>query len=199
MEQTFSKKEILVLKEESFFRTRKVITEKIFHQLSKTVSAIQATPSFKKIHFPKGTDITTGKISKGENYLGLPFIILDFPRLFSSEKIFAFRTMMWWGNFLSCTFLISGEQVSFLKKNLLSHLTALKRDDVFLCVNASSWLHHFESDNYLPLKLLSKKQVATILSNQEFVKVARKVPVSEINVLQKFSVESFEIFSTLLL
>ena len=192
---SFSKKEIQVLKEESFFRAKKIITEKIFHQLSETVKAIQSTSSFKKISFPKRTDITTGKITKGENYLGLPFIILDFPRWFSSEKIFAFRTMVWWGNFASCTLLISGEQVSSAKENLLNHLPVLKKQDVFVCVNASPWLHHFEDENFLSLKLLSKKEVWSSLVKQEFLKVARKIPVSKINRLPVFSVESFELLA----
>jgi len=195
----FSKKEILTLNEDSFFRTKKIVTEKIFHQFSETVSAIQSTPSFKKISFQKGTDITTGKISKGENYLGLPFIILDFPRLFSPEKILAFRTMIWWGNFVSCTLLISGEQVLLAKKNLVNHLSALKKKNVFVCINASPWHHHFETGNFLSMKSLSKQDAASILANLVFVKVARKIPVSEINRLQKFSAESFELFSKLLL
>ncbi|HYV94968.1 MAG TPA: hypothetical protein VE978_24550 [Chitinophagales bacterium] len=193
----FSKKEIQLLKEESFFRTKRIITEKIFHQLSETVKAIQSTSSFKKIPFPKGTDISTGKITKGENYLGLPFIILDFPRLFSSERMFAFRTMVWWGNFASCTLLISGEQLSSAKENLLHHLSVLKRQEVSVCVNASPWLHHFENENFLSLHLLSKKETASILARQEFLKVARKIPVSQINRLPVFSAESFELFARL--
>jgi len=192
-----SKKEIQLLKDESFFHTKRIITEKIFHQLSEAVKAIQNTSSFKKISFPKGTDITSGKITKGENYLGLPFIILDFPKLFSPEKIFAFRTMIWWGNFVSCTMLISGERVPLVQKNLLHHFSSLRKKDVFLCVSESQWHHHFEDDNFLSLNVLTKKTAGTILSKQEFLKVARKIQLSDINRLQKFSAESFEIFSVL--
>lgn len=195
--QPLSKKEIQLLRDESFFHTKRIITQKIFHQLSESANAIQASPSFKKISFPKGTDITSGKITKGENYLGLPFIILDFPKLFSPEKIFAFRTMVWWGNFVSCTLLISGDRVPLAQKNLLHHFTSLKKKEVFLCVSESRWHHHFEDDNFLSLKRLTKKATENILSKQEFLKVARKIPVSDINWLQKFSAESFEIFSVL--
>ncbi|RYG35601.1 MAG: hypothetical protein EOO01_31385, partial [Chitinophagaceae bacterium] len=43
------------------------------------------------------------KIARGENYEGLPYVMLDYPRLFGKENIFAFRTMFWWGNFISVT------------------------------------------------------------------------------------------------
>src|SRR5437762_7300116 len=38
----------------------------------------------------------SAKISKGENYHGLPYLILDFPRFFEHKDIFAIRTMFWW-------------------------------------------------------------------------------------------------------
>ena len=43
------------------------------------------------------------KISKGENYKGLPWLVLDYPRLFEKESFFAIRTLFWWGNFFSTT------------------------------------------------------------------------------------------------
>src|SRR5687767_11488510 len=50
------------------------------------------------------------KISKGENYEGLPYLILDYPRFFKPDNIFAVRTMFWWGNFFSTTLHLSGLQ-----------------------------------------------------------------------------------------
>ncbi len=56
----------------------------------------------------KGTK--SGKISKGENYLGLPYAILDYPAIFKKEDVFAIRTMFWWGNFFSITLHVSGRE-----------------------------------------------------------------------------------------
>ncbi len=46
---------------------------------------------------------TNPKISRGENYEGLPYLILDYPRLFDISNIFTIRIMFWWGNFFSIT------------------------------------------------------------------------------------------------
>ena len=35
------------------------------------------------------------KISRGENYKGLPWLVLDNPRFFQHNNIFAIRTMFW--------------------------------------------------------------------------------------------------------
>ncbi len=42
---------------------------------------------------PKELNITHGKISKGENYKRLPYMMLDFPAFFTKEDILAFRIM----------------------------------------------------------------------------------------------------------
>src|SRR5690349_3943554 len=73
------------------------------------------------INLPAEVIAISPKISKGENYLGLPWLMLDYPRYFGKENlrpegplsrqagIFAIRTMFWWGNFFSTTFHLSGE------------------------------------------------------------------------------------------
>jgi hypothetical protein len=48
------------------------------------------------------------KISKGENYRGLPYVMLDYPRIFGKEDVFAIRTMFWWGHYFSVTLHLKG-------------------------------------------------------------------------------------------
>ncbi|MEO5675568.1 MAG: hypothetical protein ABIQ74_13075 [Chitinophagales bacterium] len=194
-----SKKEVQLLAEDSFFHHKKNITEKIYHQLAACVTAIQEAPCFQKISYPPETDLVRGKITKGENYLGLPFIILDFPRLFSSEKIFAFRTMIWWGQHLSCTLVLDGSESQLAGKKLRENFSFLKKKETFLCINKSPWLHHFGTENFISLKSLQQKDADEFQLNQNFFKVARKIPVSSVNNMENFSAESFEIFSRLLL
>ena len=55
---------------------------------------------------------TSPKISRGENYKGLPWLVLDNPRHFRHNNIFAIRTMFWWGNFFSITLHLSGNNKS---------------------------------------------------------------------------------------
>src|SRR5215468_1346228 len=104
-----SPQELDTLKEKEFFFAKRIITEKIYYQLALLIEEAKSEHIFDDIDFPDGTDFITGKISKGENYLGLPFIMLDFPRFFSNTNMLAVRTMIWWGNFCSTTLLLSGE------------------------------------------------------------------------------------------
>src|SRR5437762_6528899 len=58
--------------------------------------------------FPGQVTTVSPKISKGENYRGLPWFMLDYPRYFDKDNIFAIRAMFWWGNFFSTTLHLSG-------------------------------------------------------------------------------------------
>lgn len=43
---------------------------------------------------------TLPKISKGENYMGFPWVMLDYPRCFDNDRgHFALRTFFWWGHY----------------------------------------------------------------------------------------------------
>ena len=62
---------------------------------------------------------STPKIAKGENYLQLPYMLLDYPRCFNDGNIFAVRTMFWWGNFFSITLHLSGTYKKTFQQKLI--------------------------------------------------------------------------------
>lgn len=126
------------------------------------------------------------KIAKGENYLQLPYVILDYPRQFEKGNFFAVRTMFWWGNFFSCTLHLSGNYKQMYQQAVISNIALMKQDGLYICINEEEWQHHFELDNYVPVSSLSEEEIASILSQQHFIKVAAKFSLhqwKEIDVL----------------
>lgn len=186
------------LQDRSFFIKKRLITEKIYRQFAAVVEAANESQLFSGITFPPGTDFTTGKISKGENYKGLPYLLLDFPRNFSKESMLAIRSMIWWGHFISSAFLISGERKLFVQQSIFNQLTELSKKNIYICIHESPWHHHFGNDNYVLLKKLNRKEIQSILNQSGFIKLARKIPVSGIAKLNPFMMESFKIFAGLL-
>lgn len=192
-----SKKEFQALKEQEFFVLKRSITEKLLRELNALKMAVKSSQEFSEIQFPEGTDSDSGKISKGENYLGLPYLVLDFPRLFSKEKMLAFRTMIWWGQFVSFTLLRSvsgGNEASGLVKKIKS----LRSENVWFCINDSPWHHHFEDDNYVKLESLSENSIRALIIKTGFIKVSSKMPIHQIGKLREHGVESFRLFAKLL-
>lgn len=131
----------------------------------------QQAPTFSKphiFHIPP-------KISRGENYLGLPYLILDYPRVFDHENSFAIRSFFWWGNFFSSTLQLSGVyKEQFLSKIEAALLTFSK---YHIGINADPWQHHFDRRNYVPVDTLQYGDLKKLLYEQVHLKLATKLPV----------------------
>ncbi len=122
---------------------------------------------------------SVAKISKGENYLQLPYVILDYPRCFDVNNTFAVRTMFWWGNFFSVTLLLSGIYKEKYQEKLSIGNTLFLQDDLFICVHESCWHHHFNEDNYKAIKQLDLKELEEIIRQKQFIKLAVKFPLQQ--------------------
>jgi len=119
------------------------------------------------------------KISKGENYKGLPYLVLDHPRFFGKEDHFAIRSMFWWGNFFSITLHVSGGYREKYKNKIQKSFTLLKEENFFIAVSDDQWEHHFETANYLPLKEMNDAEFENYISNKEFIKLAKPIPLGQ--------------------
>lgn len=135
---------------------------------------------------------TSAKISKGENYKGLPYLILDYPRLFNKENIFAIRTMFWWGNFFSITLHLSGKYKIKLEQKVVTGFLGLKENGFHFCHNTDQWDHHFESNNYKPLQELSKADFDNLVKKSSFIKIANKIPLQQWNDAEKILEKNFK-------
>ncbi len=132
----------------------------------------------------------SGKISKGENYKGLPYLMLDVPPLFEKENILAIRIMFWWGNFFSITLHVKGK---FKAKSDIyqSNFLYLKENNFFVCVNENEWEHHFEDSNFKSANSLSQYEFKSACE-RSFIKIAKKIPLTEWDKAPEFLLKSFD-------
>ena len=73
--------------------TKQSIITKVYQLFGGMLDAYKRIIVEEKGLLPSFFKTANGKISKGENYEGLPYVILDYPELFSKENIYAIRTM----------------------------------------------------------------------------------------------------------
>src|SRR5580698_8612281 len=88
--------ELMIAQDAGLILTKNAIIQKTIGLFSNLAENMQI--ELVKTKLPEEIKITEPKISKGENYKGLPYVILDYPRSFGKENIFAIRTFFWWGN-----------------------------------------------------------------------------------------------------
>ena len=131
------------------------------------------------------------KISKGENYKGLPYLVLDHPRYFEKDNNFAIRSLFWWGNFFSITLHLSGNYKKMYESKIYTSFMLLKEEDFFICISPDQWEHHFEINNYLPLDEIDNAQFKKYISDKEFIKLAKKIPLLQWNNAENILFDSF--------
>ncbi len=129
------------------------------------------------------------KISKGENYNGLPYVIMDFPATFNKENIFALRTMFWWGNFFSITLHIKGSYKNMYAAKIL--LKIFNEPDLYISVGESEWQHHFEEDNFRKSSLITHDMKIQI-ERSNFLKIAIRYELHHWNMMQSILPDGYK-------
>lgn len=117
------------------------------------------------------------KISKGENYMGLPYLILDYPRHSSGKEFFFIRTMFWWGKFFSSTLQLSGGCKEQFTDHVVNNYDLLK--NFFVSISDDPWAHHLETQDFRPLSSLSKNEFAVIAESFDHIKIAARYELSD--------------------
>ena len=140
---------------------------------------------------------STAKIAKGENYLQLPYMLLDYPRCFNDGNIFAVRTMFWWANFFSITLHLSGTYKENFQQKIIENIDAVTQE-VFICINENQWQHHFGADNYTNIKKLQTNELQDVIIKKTFVKLAVKFPLQAWNEIPSLLDDSFNQLITML-
>lgn len=166
------------MKNAQIILTKNVVLEKV-RALLETVQEEQLRSIENKAAGPSLFSISP-KISKGENYRGLPYQVLDFPRLFGHEDIFAIRLLFWWGNCFSVTLHLSGRHQSGCRPFILQNLESLAQKGYYLGIHPDPWLHHFEPSTYRPLSELREEQFLELSASFPHLKIARPLSLEEV-------------------
>src|SRR5262245_30564208 len=129
-----SETELLLMQDKNFFIHKRNISSKVISLFGELNEELRLLNDSNASHI--GADIlsVSGKISKGENYLGYPWILLDYPRAFSKENIFAYRSLFWWGSCFSFTLHLSGIHLENFIPAINKNLSSLAGKKTFVCI-----------------------------------------------------------------
>jgi len=184
--------ELQILKDNHFLKVKNELSAKIITHLSEIERALHSDLENSTFSFPQGTFVKAGKISKGEQYQGLPYFILDYPRLFKQNEVFSFRTMLWWGHHFSCTLHLSGALLQNNKEKICVHL--LEMSDIYFCINDTPWEYHYQENNYLKINQLNKEQLLEQIDKNGFIKLSNYISVDLWNEYKSFTLATFARF-----
>ncbi len=174
-----SQKEMELVNNADLILTKNIILQKVNQLLAGLQAKQQQYIETQPGDLPEEVIRSSPKISKGENYRGLPYLILDYPRSFEKENILAIRTMFWWGNFFSVTLHLSGIQKKEAEEKLVTAYGILKENGDKFYRKEDPGEHHFEADNYIPLTELSHKDFENLVRKNPFIKLATKISLQQ--------------------
>lgn len=135
--------------------------------------------------FPEDVIRLHPKISKGENYQGLPWVMLDYPRNFIGKDAFAIRSMFWWGHYFSLHLLLQGDKMKMLQTENLSYLEGWQ-----FTIADNPWQHHFDPLLSIPLTHLHPADIEKQTLNQ-FYKISIYLPLQQWDTAALFFREKF--------
>ena len=177
----FTSREMEILRDTEFLITKRTALAKIDNLLAETQSNLKMIWETNRHRFPELPSVRLPKISRGENYRGLPWRVLDYPAIFEKEDIFAFRTMFWWGNFFSITLHLQGKYLREYSRTIYRNHRNFRAKPYFVSTGESPWEYHYEKDNYLPADKVSLNN----MDNLKFLKISTKLSLDNWNTLEK--------------
>jgi len=139
---------------------------------------------------------TAPKISRGENYGGLPYLVLDYPRVFRHHDVFAVRSFFWWGNFFSSTLQLGGAFKALYLPNIEAAFSTFSNHHI--CINPDPWQHHFEQDNYKWIAGMEYGEFKKLLHPYSHLKLATKLPVTDWPQADIFLIENWQTYINIL-
>lgn len=187
-----SSTEIELIKNADWILTKNAIIEKIVQFFSSLQEEQKNELQLYKNKLPSRFFTASPKVSKGENYSGLPYVVLDYPRFFDESGFGAIRTMFWWGNFFSITLHMAGGHKKAFEEKLINDYPLLWQEKFYCCISENEWIHHFSPENYISVSEMTEAEYRKRIKESEFVKIATKISLDRWETAEDFLLSHFK-------
>jgi hypothetical protein len=187
-----SEKELRLLNDDTVWQTKQSLTTKLYQLLADVAATAKqhVEDSFKA--FPETQDWNS-KISRGENYDGCPYLILDAPNYFTKNDIVALRSLIWFGNYASCFLLLRGAPFKKLLHKISKEKLSKYGNEIYLCNADTPWNHKFTTGNMIRIN-----EYEAPLSDLPFLKLGLKKEIVDADELHHFFLRAYTIYAELI-
>lgn len=184
--------EMQLVTDANFILTKNNIIKKVVIFFGQLNVAYNQETLIKKL--PAEVLLQPAKISKGENYMGLPYVMLDYPKCFGKDDVFAIRTFFWWGNFLSITLHLKGIYKKQYQQKICNAIMQNQLNSSWINSNSVEWEHHL-SDNY---KTINSSLHLKFIQENTVLKLVSKIELKEWELAEEFLQIQFKKYLELL-
>jgi hypothetical protein len=166
-----SDQEQALMQNREWILTKQQITEKIYDLLGEQVPVIESALSGLHMQVPDWQRVSA-KIYRGESYRRFPYVMLDYPRLYTGEDALAIRTLFWWGHYLSVSLQLSGKY-----KRLFTEQdgTRAEASSWVLWASESPWEHDLDAFAVVEWNKAHKEECSRLIRQQSFIKLTTRI------------------------
>lgn len=132
------------------------------------------------------------KISRGENYKGLPWMVLDYPRLFGQTDICAIRTLFWWGRYITITLQLAGTWKERCEESLCLSYPVLAREAFRISITEDAWIHDQDPAFTTEINNLTSEAYTSEIRKRNFLKISKIYPLEGVETLARSILADYE-------
>lgn len=143
---------------------------------------------------PEEVQASAPKISRGEQYQGLPYVMLDYPRFFTRTDVCAVRTFFWWGHSFSVTLHVKGVYKQQYLPQITNALQQPNFSDAWLYTGTDEWMHHIEDPTWKRAPAVNAAELAAL----PLIKIQFHLPLLQWKESSSFLEEKFMVFAAVL-
>jgi hypothetical protein len=119
------------------------------------------------------------KITRGENFQLMPYMVLDFPKINGKEFSITCRTLFWWGHYFSCNLVIQTRLLDV--EQTASSLVKMKK--VRILRGENLWEHDIKNADYVKIHTLTQQEIIQLLEEQTYLKLAVGIDIEKAETL----------------
>lgn len=191
-----SHRELAIVADREFILTKHRIIQQVFCLFEQQVPNIQAL--FGTIWRQYFSFDSLPKISKGEQYRQLPYVVMDYPAIFKKTDRWAIRTLFCWGDAFSITLQLTGQYKMLFIDRIVANAMVNRETAFYIGVNENEWEHHFEEDNYRLLISFTQESLMEHFHQLPHIKIALRYPLAQWNNMNQLFKEGYKMMSDLL-
>jgi hypothetical protein len=193
---SLSEEEMQLLCNREWILTKQRIIEKVYALFGSMSEKMQLQLQQNNRGIPVQALQLPPKISKGEQYEFLPYVVLDYPRLFSKENVFAIRTFFWWGNYFSITLHLKGIFLQQWFTSISNAANDKKWKGFYFSSEGNEFSFNLDGKNY-GYDDGNGQAAAATKGQPAFLKISVKVSFAQWDTAEQKLMEVFERFTGL--
>lgn len=161
----------------SWLYAKRAILDKTALVLGRVANSIRPTYDALRAEPGASEPWLSPKLSRGEAYESLPWLMLDFPREFRGTDWLAIRHFFGWGQGFTVSLLLRGRYLKHAIAHMNTHLPAWQSEGWAMIVSGDPWQHGWKPASQRLLQELAPKDVLALVQQLGFLQIRKHLPV----------------------